>query len=191
MMRDIRKIRSANSSYPCCVSAVWMKISGGRRMRLGHLLDYLPIAAAAFGIPQYVPQIVNLRVTHDTSGVPWSWATLTSLNNSAWLAYFMLSGYWTAIMPSSAATLLAGTLATMLARYGRATSRATKLIGAWAGLLVAGYLIAGRTGLGTLLTVASVVQVAPSIWTAYRTERPTGISAETWMLIFGELACWT
>lgn len=103
----------------------------------------------------------------------------------------MLSGCWTAIVLSSAATLLAGTVATMLAKYGRATSRAGKLIGAWAVLLVAGYLDAGRTGRGTLLTAASIVQVTPSIWTANRTERPTGISAETWMLVFGELVCWT
>jgi hypothetical protein len=52
------------------------------------------------------------------------------------------------------------------------------------------YLILGRTGLGALLTVAFAVQVAPSIWTAYRTERPTGISAGTWLLILGELCCW-
>jgi hypothetical protein len=33
--------------------------------------------------------------------------------------------------------------------------------------------------------------VTPSIWTAYRTDRPTGISRGTWLLIFGELSCWT
>jgi hypothetical protein len=51
--------------------------------------------------------------------------------------------------------------------------------------------VAGRTGLGTLLTVAFIVQVTPSIWSAYRTARPTGISQGTWLLIFGELSCWT
>ncbi|MBA2309330.1 MAG: hypothetical protein H0W01_08570 [Pseudonocardiales bacterium] len=158
---------------------------------MGQLLDYLPIAAAVFGIPQYLPQIIKLKVTHNTAGVSWSWATLTSLNNAAWLAYFILSEYWTAIVPSSAAALLAGTLATMLAMRGRATSRAAALVSAWAALLVAGYAVAGHTGLGNLLTMASIIQVAPSIWTAYRTERPTGVSRGTWMLIFGELSCWT
>ena len=57
-------------------------------------------------------------------------------------------------------------------------------------MLVAAYVILGRTGLGALLTAAFVVQVAPSIWTAYRTERPTGLSAGTWLLILGELSCW-
>jgi hypothetical protein len=50
--------------------------------------------------------------------------------------------------------------------------------------------LAGRAGLGTLLTAAFILQVTPSIWAAYRTTRPTGISAGTWLLIRGELACW-
>jgi hypothetical protein len=57
-------------------------------------------------------------------------------------------------------------------------------------MLITAYIVAGRIGLGTLLTASFVVQVAPSVWTAYRTARPTGISSGTWMLILGELACW-
>ena len=48
-----------------------------------------------------------------------------------------------------------------------------------------------RRLVGPLLTAAFILQVTPSIWTAYRTERPTGVSHGTWMLIFGELSCWT
>jgi hypothetical protein len=158
---------------------------------MGDPLDYAPIAAAAFAIPQFLPQILKLRATDDVAGVSWSWATLTSVNNAAWFAYFALSGFWTALVPSSCATLLAGALATMLALRGQAKARPAVLIGAWAALLAAGFGVAGRTGLGTLLTAAFVLQVTPSIWTAYRTDRPTGISQGTWLLVLGELSCWT
>jgi hypothetical protein len=57
-------------------------------------------------------------------------------------------------------------------------------------MLGVAYSLAGRTGLGTLLTAAFILQVTPSIWAAYRTPRPTGVSAGTWLLIFGELTCW-
>lgn len=154
-------------------------------------LDYLPLAAAAFGIPQYLPQIIKLRMTGDTQGVSWAWATLTSVNNAAWLGYFVLSEYWTATVPSSAAMLLAGTVSVMLAIRGRLSSRAALVVATWATALATAYVAAGRIGLGTLLTAASVVQVAPSIWTAYRTANPTGISRGTWLLIGGELTCWT
>jgi uncharacterized protein with PQ loop repeat len=157
---------------------------------MGDLLDALPIAAAAFAIPQFLPQLLKLRRTDDTAGVSWPWATLTSVNNAAWLAYFALSAYWTALMPSASATLLAGALATMLARRGQARARPAVLIGAWVALLAAAFAVAGRGGLGALLTAAFVLQVTPSVWTAYRTARPTGISQGTWLLIFGELSCW-
>ena len=153
-------------------------------------LDYAPIAATVFAVPQFVPQVLKFRTTRDTAGVSWAWATLTCLNNAAWLAYFALEHYWTALVPSSSATALAGTLAILLCVKDRPGLRPSVPIAAWAAMLVAAYLILGRTGLGALLTAAFVVQVAPSIWTAYRTERPTGLSAGTWLLILGELSCW-
>jgi uncharacterized protein with PQ loop repeat len=151
----------------------------------------MPLAAAGFAVPQFLPQIVKLRTTHDTAGVSWSWAALTSLHNAAWLAYFVLSGYWTALVPSSSATLAATALAAMLTLRRRPALRPAVTIGAWGALLVTAYAVAGRTGPGTLLTAAFALQVTPSIWTAYRTEHPTGIAPGTWVLVLCELSCWT
>jgi uncharacterized protein with PQ loop repeat len=178
------------------------------------LLDYAPIAATCFAVPEFLPQIRKLAATRDTAGISWSWAALTSVNNAAWLAYFILSRYWTALIPSSSATLLAGILTLMLIRRHRtrpqdesrpqddagpqdvpgpqsqARRRPAIAIAAWAAMLACAGAVAGRTGLGTLLTAAFVLQVTPSIWAAYRTARPTGSSAGTWLLILGELTCW-
>jgi hypothetical protein len=74
----------------------------------------------------------------------------------------------------------------MLVRRRRPGPRPAALIAAWAITLAA----AGRAGLGALLTAAFLLQVTPSVWTAYRTARPTGISSGTWLLILGELTCW-
>jgi uncharacterized protein with PQ loop repeat len=155
------------------------------------LLDYLPFAAAAFAIPQFLPQIVKLRRTGDPAGVSWAWAALTGVNNVAWLTYFTLAHYWTALVPSISATVLAGALATMLSLRVDVRLRSALVVAAWAALLFAGLALAGRVGLGTLLIGAFIVQVTPSIWAAYRTPRPTGISRGTWTLILGELSCWT
>jgi uncharacterized protein with PQ loop repeat len=158
---------------------------------MGNFLDYMPIAAAAFAIPQFLPQLLKLRATDDTAGVSWSWAMLTSVNNAAWFAYFALAGYWTALVPACSATVLAGALAAVLARRGQAKARPAALISSWVALLIAGFTVAGRTGLGTLLTAAFILQVTPSLWTAYRTAHPTGVARGTWLLILGELSCWT
>jgi uncharacterized protein with PQ loop repeat len=154
------------------------------------VLGYAPIAATVFAVPQFLPQILKLRATHDTAGVSWSWAMLTCLNNAAWIAYFTLARYWTAVVPAVSATILAGALAMMLTAGGQVRPRPLAATGGWAVMLLAAYLGAGRAGLGTLLTASFIVQVAPSVWAAYRTARPTGISSATWLLILGELSCW-
>jgi len=87
------------------------------------LLDYAPIAAACCAVPQFLPQIRKLAATGDTSGLSWSWAALTAVNNAAWIAYFTLAVYPTALIPSSSVTLLAGTLAVMLTHRGKARPR--------------------------------------------------------------------
>lgn len=153
-------------------------------------LGYVPVVATVLAIPQFLPQIVKVRTTGDTTGVSWLWAALTSVNNAAWFGYFVLSRLWGGLVPASSAVLLAGALAMLPACRREATSNAALLITAWSAVLVTAFLVAGRTGLGTLLTAAFAIQVAPSIWAAYRTARPTGISRGTWLLILGELSCW-
>jgi hypothetical protein len=101
-----------------------------------------------------------------------------------------LSGFWTALVPAISATLLAGTLAVMLAGRAGFPRRPAALALAWAALLITAAGLSGRAGLGTALTAAFLLQVTPSIWTAYRADDTTGIATGTWLLIFGELLCW-
>jgi uncharacterized protein with PQ loop repeat len=159
-------------------------------MDVSVVLGYAPLAAAVFAVPEFVPQVQRLWRTGDTAGLSWSWTALTSLDNAAWFAYFLLSKDWPALVPSSAVTVLAGTLACMLTRRGKASGGATAVVFAWAITLAAGAAIAGRTGMGALLSAAFLLQVTPSVRAAYRASRPTGVSRATWTLIFGELSCW-
>ncbi len=153
------------------------------------LLGYAPIAAACFGVPQFLPQLLKLRTTSDHAGVSWSWAALTTVSNAAWIAYFALSHYWTALIPSCSVTFLAGVLTVVLAGKQQLLPRWLAVTGVWAAALTGTGCATGRAGLGTLLTAAFTVQVVPSLLAAYRTARPSGISAGTWALILGELAC--
>jgi hypothetical protein len=133
---------------------------------------------------------VKVTRTGDSAGVSWSWAALTSVNNGAWLIYFTMSKFWTALVPASSATLLAGLLALVLGRRDGVDRRTAGLLMSWTVALAAGATVGGRTVLGAMLAATFILQVAPSVWTAYRTRRPTGISLGTWCLIFAELFCW-
>ena len=67
---------------------------------------------------------------------------LTAVNNAAWLAYFALSAYWTALIPSASTTTLATALAVMLTRRGQARRRPAIAIRAWAALLAGAFALA-------------------------------------------------
>jgi len=154
------------------------------------ILNWLPIAAAAFAVPQFLPQLLDVWRTGDTAGVSWSWAVLTSVSNGGWIVYFALSRLWTALVPSICATVLAGALAILLSRRADIPRRSIAVTLIWAAALLLSWLLAGRIVLGTALTASFVLQVSPAVWTAYRTHRPTGISVGTWLLILAELFCW-
>lgn len=157
---------------------------------MADLLGYVPVVATVLAVPQFLPQIVKVATSGDAAGVSWLWAALTSINNAAWFGYFVLSRLWGGLIPACSAALLAGLLAMLPACRRTATRQAGMLIAAWSAVLVTAFMVAGRVGLGILLTAAFAIQVAPSIWTAYRTPHPTGVSRGTWLLILGELACW-
>jgi uncharacterized protein with PQ loop repeat len=155
------------------------------------VVSLLPLVATVLAAPQFLPQLARLARTGETAGVSWSWAALTSINNAAWGAYFALSGFWTAVAAAISATLLAGALAVLLARRRTGFPRRPSVLAlAWAALLITAAALFGRTGLGTALTVAFLLQVTPSVWTVYRTDDTAGISKSTWLLIFAELLCW-
>ena len=150
----------------------------------------LPLVAAFLAVPQFLPQLARVRRAGTTAGVSWSWAALTSVNNAAWLGYFALSGFWTALVPATSATLLSGLLAIVLARRGGVPKRPMMLASAWAAALLAAAAVSGRTGLGSALAAAFLLQVTPSVWTVYRSRDTAGVSRGTWLLILGELLCW-
>jgi hypothetical protein len=81
-------------------------------------------------------------------------------------------------------------LAVSIARSNAPGRRSVVLVTGWVLVLTASLLAGGRVGLGTVLSTAFVVQVAPAVWTAYRTQAPTGIATGTWLLVLGELTCW-
>jgi uncharacterized protein with PQ loop repeat len=153
------------------------------------LIALLPVLAAGFAVPQFVPQILKLRRSNDTAGLSTPWALLTGINNGAWFGYFAASRYWFALVPSSSAALLGGGLGIMLSRRHRMTLRSKAMIGAWIIVLGAAASVDRRL-LGATLTGAFLVQVIPAVITAYRTRHPTGIARGTWLFILGELSCW-
>lgn len=154
-----------------------------------HITALLPVAAAIFAAPQFVPQLVRVRRYGATAGVSWTWAAMTCVNNAAWVAYFAQSRFYSALIPAAATILFAGLLTTQLTKLQSLPRGPALAVTGWALGLAAAGAGYGRIGLGTALAAAFLLQVTPSVWTAYRTQNLAGVSVGTWLLIFGELAC--
>jgi hypothetical protein len=45
-----------------------------RSTRVRSVIALLPLLAAIFAVPQFLPQLARLRRTGDTAGVSWTWA---------------------------------------------------------------------------------------------------------------------
>jgi hypothetical protein len=158
-------------------------------LALMQVIAVLPVLAAGFAVPQFVPQLLKLHRTNDTAGLSTAWALLTGINNAAWFGYFAASRYWVALIPSSSAALLGGCLGVTLARRTTMTCRVLVTIGAWAIVLCVAASV-DRRFLGATLAGAFLIQVIPAVAAAHRIRRPTGVAAGTWRLILGEVTCW-
>ena len=149
----------------------------------------LPVLAAGFAVPQFVPQVVKLRRTGDTAGLSTPWALLTGINNAAWFGYFAASALLAGPDPPTSAALLGGCLGIMLNRRHKLARHTWVMIGTWAIVLSVAASIDRRL-LGAILTGAFLIQMIPAVTTAYRTCQPTGIARGTWLLALAELSCW-
>jgi uncharacterized protein with PQ loop repeat len=137
-----------------------------------------------------IPQLRKLLRTSDTAGVSGTWPAIGLVSNFGWTAYLLSQQLWAAA-PST----------TVMVFFYIAVLRALRRAGAPIGMalirglvstviLVIAFLWGSWAVLGLVLGWAYVPQLAPAVWSAYRTVDPTGISPGTWVLIGVEAGLW-
>jgi uncharacterized protein with PQ loop repeat len=154
------------------------------------LADTAVIVATILAVGSLVPQAARLLRTRDIAGVSVLWTALGTVTNLAWFAYALARGLWAGVPATLATACFYGFLFVTLVRFG-GRARAAALGGiAWAVLLAGVTLIGGWSALGAVLGVSYAIQVAPSLWTAWRTYAPTGIAPGTWVLFLVQVILW-
>jgi len=154
------------------------------------LADAAVIVATILAVGSLVPQAVRLLRTHDIVGGSVLWTALGGVTNLAWFAYALARELWAGVPATLATACVYGFLFVTLVRFGGRTGAATLGGAAWAVLLVSVTLVGGWSALGAVLGLSYAVQVAPSLWTAWRTYAPTGISPGTWLLFLIQVVLW-
>ena len=158
---------------------------------MNEILANIAVVAATMGtIAFLVPQISKLIRTGDSSGVSTAWASLGLVTNVGWAAYLSSQGFWIAILAPIFTVVAYALTMWALVRTGRDPRQSYLLGAAWGVLLAATALVAGWTALGVVLGLSYGVMLAPSIWTAFRTANPSGISPGTWWIGIAEAFLW-
>ena len=151
----------------------------------------IAVIAATIGTVTFlVPQIVKLIRTKDSTGVSTTWPALGFVTNVGWFVYVISQSLWAAMVAPFVTFLSYGVTLWALARTGR-DLRASAVRGlGWAALLGTTAAVLGWAALGVVLGLSYGVMLAPSVWTAYRTEDPSGISPGTWWIGTVEAVLW-
>lgn len=157
----------------------------------GALLANLAVVLATLATLSFlVPQIVKLIRTGDSAGVSTTWPAIGLTANVGWFVYFVHQRLWLSLAAPFGAVV--GYVVTLwaLARTGRLLT-ASYLRGAvFTGTMVATTVVAGWTALGVLLGLSFGLMMLPSLWVAFRTPDPSGISPGTWWLGVAEAFLW-
>ena len=153
-------------------------------------LTFLTFAAILFAVPQLLPQFVRIRSTGRANGVSLSLAALTAVSNVAWFGYFAVSGLWSGTVSVGTSFVVSSAICAALVAFGASMALSALIAGAWAAALVGAFALGGVDALGGLLAIAFAIQVVPSLWVAWTSERRDGISRTTWYLVAGEVVCW-
>ncbi|HWE57239.1 MAG TPA: hypothetical protein VG435_17160 [Acidimicrobiales bacterium] len=155
------------------------------------LLDAMTITtfpallASAVFLARLLPQPVRTLRTGQVTGVSVLAAMNACIADIAWLVYGLTSRVvtiWLVCIPAIAAS--AGTvwvLRRLIARRDLVASAiwlAAVGLAAWSGALT--FVLAGTV----------LVSCGPSLWSAFRSDRPVGIAPGTWLIALADAATW-
>jgi uncharacterized protein with PQ loop repeat len=137
-----------------------------------------------------IPQLHRVARAGDGRGVSVTSAMLGIGSELAWLSYASRAELFSALPEAALMSIGNTVLAVALIRRGAAAGRALVAGLAWLGALATIATVGGHGALGAVLGVTYAVQVAPAVWTAWRTSSPSGVVASTWAMIGVEGLLW-
>jgi uncharacterized protein with PQ loop repeat len=155
-----------------------------------HIPDVAAGVATMLAVAGAMPQVVRLKRTGDLAGVSLTGATIGVASETAWVAYTVQGGLWSAVIMPALMVVANFVLAVAIVRAGAGPARAAATAITWSAVLAAAATLGGRSTFGLLLALAYAMQVAPCVGAAYSAEIPSGIAPARWIALLGECALW-
>jgi uncharacterized protein with PQ loop repeat len=149
----------------------------------------LALCASVMSGAFLVPQLLRLRRTLDGGGVSATAAAVGLVSTVGWAIYGVGTTTAALVPPSVIGAVQYASLLVLLHRAGTPTGPGVTLALVWCLGLAGSAAAAAATGhaswsgLGLALAVAVVVQYAPAVVDAWRSDSADGISEPTWLLV--------
>jgi hypothetical protein len=152
--------------------------------------ELLALSATVLAVAGAVPQVRRLAHCRDLAGVSVLGPMIGLASEAMWAAYLLDAELCSAV--AAPVMMLAANAALVVAavRAGGRFGRALAAAALWGVGMTAIGLAGGWATVGTALGVAYAVQVAPCVWSAYRTAAPTGVAVTAWIANLGEGVLW-
>lgn len=158
---------------------------------MNETLAKIAVIAATIGTVTFlVPQTVKLIRTRDTEGVSATWPAMGFVVNLGWFVYMIAQQLWAATLAPFVTFLSYLVVLWALRRAGRSLRIGAWRAGGWGALLALVGVIGGWGPLGVALGLSIGVQLSPSVWSAYRSSDPSGVSPATWWIGLAEALLW-
>jgi len=158
---------------------------------MNQTLANIAVIAATIGTVTFlIPQTVKLIRTRDTEGVSATWPAMGFVVNLGWFVYMIAQQLWAATLAPFVTFLSYLVVLWALRRAGRSLRVGAWRAAGWGALLAMVAVGGGLDHLGVALGISIGVQLSPSVWSAYRSPDPTGVSPGTWWIGLAEALLW-
>ncbi len=146
--------------------------------------------ATVLGAFQLLPQLIRSVRVGSTAGLSGSWAAIGVVLNVAWIGYRSAQELWISLPSPIITALLYGALLLLVMR----SSPNLRSMTLWATTAVGSLTIAGVIGgwplVGTALSIGAAIQIAPAVWSAFRTRGPLAIAPGLWIVGLAQATLW-
>lgn len=141
------------------------------------------------GLIRAMPQFLKLLRAKEAFGVSVDTAATSAICSFGWVVYGVLTNQFYFTLSSGLTGFIFALITFFALRFGRLV-REFKVAPIWFAVLLLAGGIAGKNGLGGILSISVLVANIPQVWLAYKESNLADLSLETWMISTIEGAIW-
>ncbi len=141
------------------------------------------------GLLRAVPQLVRLLRARQAFGVSVDTAATSSIVSFGWAVYGLLTSQIFVSLATGSSGIIFAIVTIIALRFGRKL-REFKIAPIWFAVLFLSGVLFGKSGLGIVLSISTLVSNLPQIIVAYRESNLASLSLGTWLLSLSDGLVW-